>query len=147
MRRILVVSVGLLLLLGCSSKRNKGGVVRGKVTYKGQVLNGGAIMLHPVSGQGEPFNIPVALEGTFSSSDVPPGQYKVVVAGNSAKPPFSLEGIKDPAARAKAKEKLDAMNLPPPTIPFPDKYKDPNTTPETWTIEKGDQTKDLELKD
>jgi hypothetical protein len=144
MRRLVTVSLVLLLLVGCSSKR-KGGVVHGKVTYKGQAVNGASLTLVSTGADGTSFSIGVSQEGTFSTADVPPGDYKIVVLGNTGAAEADLSGV-DPAKRAQVKEKLEKMKGIP-TIKYPDKYKSHLTTPLTRTITKGGQELNLELTD
>jgi hypothetical protein len=145
MRRIAVVSLGLLLLVGCGGKGSKTGVVTGTITYKGQPVNGAALFLHPPGG-GDPILIPVSQEGTFSSSDVPPGEYKVVVQGTAGAAPAPLKGM-PPEKQAEAKKKLEAMQTPA-TIAYPDKYKNLATTKLTLSVVAGqDKPVKLELED
>jgi hypothetical protein len=129
MRRIVAVAVVLLLLLGCQH-RNPRGAVGGTITYKGQPINSGALLLYPAGGKGDPLLVPVGEDGTFRTSDLPPGNYKVVVEGNSGQSGGS-------GAQYAAK----------PTIPFPKKYKDVQTTDLTMSIGTSQQTVNLELKD
>ncbi len=153
MLRIIRVSVGLLLLLtmlaGCGSKRVKPGTVSGKVTYKGQPVNDAALLLYSKSDndQTNPITISVDGEGSFSISDVPPGDYKIVVQGS--------EGVDNEAAmlrflppdkREEMKAKMSNQATPK-TIPFPNKYKNLQTTDLQCTITEKDQPLDLELKD
>jgi hypothetical protein len=139
MRRIVVVSIGLLLLVGCGSKNTKGAVT-GTVTYKGQPVNGAMLTLYP--GR---FPIPVTQDGKFSTTDVPPGDYKVVVEGTkgSEGPP-----TKDmsPEKLAQVREKLEAMKTPA-TIKFPEKYTSEATTTLTMKVGTGQQNITLELTD
>ena len=151
MRQIVRVSVGLLLLavlVGCG-KRSRYGTVSGKVTYKGQPVNDAALVLYPTAGGTvkNAFTIPVTQEGTFRIADVPPGEYKVVVQG-AGKGDDEAALLRD-LPRDK-KEKVKSMmegQRTPVTIPFPDKYKNPNTTDLRCTITDKDQKLDLELKD
>jgi len=146
MRRIVTVSLGFLLLMGCGPKRSASGVVSGTITYKGQPVNSATLMFHPAAGAGSDLPIPVSEEGTFQMTDVPPGDYKVVVQGKAADAGMpSLAGL-PPAKAAEAKEKLEKMKGRA-TIPFPDKYKHLNTTDLKATVSAGKQTLPLELKD
>lgn len=152
MRQIFRVCVGLLLLavlVGCMSKRTRSGAVSGKITYKGQPVNDAALLLYP-SGSGpeeNPITISVDGEGGFRITDVPPGEYKIVVEGS--------EGVDNEAAmlkflppekQAEMKAKMQPQASPK-TIPFPKKYKNLNTTDLKCTITDKDQPMDLVLKD
>lgn len=151
MRRTVSVFIGLLLLavlVGCMSKRTRSGTVSGKITYKGQPVNDAALLLYPSSGGGEanPITISVDGEGNFLITDVPPGEYKIVVQGSEGEDneAFLLKGLsKDEQAKMKAKMGSQAS---PKTIPFPKKYRDQNTTDLKCTITDQNQPLNLELK-
>jgi hypothetical protein len=151
MRQIVTVSMAALLLVGCGPKGPKLGVVKGTVTYKGQPVNGAALLLYPATdGQAASFTVPVTQEGEFriNPGDVPAGEYKVVVEGSegvSQVPPALLKSMPK-EKQAEMKAELDKMSTPP-TIPFPKKYKDLKTTDLRCTITDKDQTMNLELKD
>lgn len=151
MVRILRISVGLLLLtvlIGCASKRSRYGDVAGKITYKGQPVNDAALLLFPGSGDADnPITIPVDAEGNFRITDVPPGEYKLVVQGAEGKDneAFLLQAL-PPDKRAEMKSKMQG-NSSPATIPFPRKYQDLRTTDLKCTITEQDQPLNLELKD
>src|SRR5438067_10329486 len=103
MRQIVGVSVGLLLLavlVGCGSKRPKVGAVSGKITYKGRPVNDAALLLYPTGGAvTNPITIPVTSGGDFRITDVPPGEYKVVVQGSEG-------GVSEAPLRNIPREKL-----------------------------------------
>jgi hypothetical protein len=146
MRRTVTVSLGLLLLAGCGSTAAPKGTVKGTITYKGQPVNGCALVLYPTADDANSTLIPVNQEGAFEVSDVPAGAYKVVVqpAETNAGMP-STKGL-SPQKAAEAEAKMGALKVNP-TIPIPDKYQDRLKTDLTCTIVKGDQTLKLELKD
>jgi len=151
MGRILLVAIAVLSLAGCGSKGGKG-ALSGKVTYKGQPVNGASLVLLPASGQGSEAIIPVRQDGTFSTTGIPPGEYKVIVkpAESSSQLPSAAELKNMPAdKKAKAEENLKRMQegQAKPTIPFPDKYKSHISTDLKLTVGKGEQTENLELKD
>jgi hypothetical protein len=146
MRRVIAASlVFLVLVVGCRT-RIPTGVVAGKVTYKGNAVNGAVLNFNPTgSGAGVPLSIPVAQDGTFRTTGVPPGDYKITVQGS---PGTKGPNIKNMTAEqiAKMKESLEKLETPP-TIKFPNKYTKPETTPLTKTIVVGEQTLELELTD
>lgn len=151
MGRILFVAITVLSLVGCGSKAGKG-ALSGKVTYKGQPVNGASLLLLPASGEGAETLIPVGQDGTFSTTGVPPGEYKVIVkpAESSSRLPSAAELKNMPAdKKAKAEENLKRMQegQGKPTIPFPDKYKSHLSTDLKLTVGKGGQNSNLELKD
>jgi hypothetical protein len=152
MRRILIVAIVFLPLLGCGPKRSQGGTVSGTITYKGQPVNGAMLRLYPVSGEGEVVQIPVTQEGTFKGNDIPSGEYKIVVEASQIPPEMMREveipkGM-DPAKAEEMKQKFQQAHKEAPTIAFPIKYKSSSTTDLKCTITQGKQESlNLELKD
>jgi hypothetical protein len=149
MRRIVTVSIGLLLLVGCGSS-SKRGAVTGTITYKGNPVNGATLLLHPSGGKGtDAIPVIAAQDGTFRTSDVPPGDYKIVVQGDPG--PGDPPGIKNMPAdkQAEARSKWEASHSgQKATIAFPAKYKDLASTDLTCTVTTGGETKlTVELKD
>jgi hypothetical protein len=152
MRHMVRISVALLLmalLVGCGPKRPKIGAIEGTITYKGRPVNDASLTLYPTGGSAsDSITIGSDREGKFRIADVPPGNYKMTVQGTEGSTeanPMSLKNV-PPEKRAEMEAKLAAMNTPP-TIPFPNKYKDLRTSDLTCTITDKDQTLNLELKD
>jgi hypothetical protein len=144
MWRLVPVSIALLLLAGCGSQTPKGGV-SGTVTYKNQPVNGPTLFLYPTTaGQGAEMTIPVGQDGTFKS-EVPVGDYKVVVQPNPGGAAFNTKGMK-PDQLEKMKEQIEASKIPA-TIHIPPKYTKKDSTDWTMTVGKGEQTVTFELKD
>ncbi len=146
MRRIVVVSIGLLLLVGCGPKNAKG-TLSGTIKYKGLPVNGATLHLFTPGGkEGNDIEVPVAQDGTFSVADVPAGDYKVIVVGSPGTAGPSTKGM-TPEQLAKMQGSLDKMKQEK-TIDFPDKYKQKDKTDLTCTVVKGANEKvDWELKD
>jgi len=153
MRQIVKVCFGLLMLavvVGCGS-RSKSGVVSGKVTYKSQPVGGAALLLYAAgNAAASPITIPVDDEGAFRITDVPQGEYKVVVQGTTGSSEVSEmdTNMKDLSAeqQAEMKQKLAQMNTPA-TMKFPDKYKDLKRTTLTCTVTDKNETLDFPLTD
>jgi hypothetical protein len=146
MRRILSASVCLLLLAGCGGGNTSKAMVKGKVTYNGNPVNGCALVFYATAGEGGSILVPVTQEGTYQTPDVPPGEYKIVVQPATVNPQmFNMKGL-SPEKAAEAKAKSESLQVKP-TIPYPEKYKDRLKTDLVRTITKGDQTLNLELKD
>jgi hypothetical protein len=145
---IALAALTLAATAGCSPKKQKG-VLSGKVTYKGQSLQGGILILHPTGEGGSPYQIPLKGDGTFTVSDVPPGQYKVTVqVARRSNPVGSFNMGKVPAGSTlppdmeeKMKKQLPAEASGGAAGPtdLPAKYTDPNQTPLTMKVEVGDQ--------
>lgn len=146
MWRIVVVFITILPLLGCGGRKQD--VVSGKVTYKGQPVNGVMLLFYPIP-DGQPIPIPVNQEGAFRTTGVAPGEYKVVVKPpETQNMPAMPKGSGDPAKNAEMKQKYQqAYPQQPPTIAYPDKYKDLVTTDLKCTISDSSQPFDLKLTD
>jgi hypothetical protein len=153
MKRAIFVSIALVLLVGCGTKRNPNGSISGTITYKGKPVNGAILHLHPPVGEGNIVNVPVTQEGTFNGNDIPPGEYKITVEGT--KPPPDLQKMTqapkdmDPAKQAEMEKKFQQVfGKEAPTISFPEKYKKVNGTDLKCTITQGKKENlTLELKD
>ncbi len=151
MRQNVRVWAGLVLLVvlvGCGHKRSRSGEVSGKVTYKGRPVNDAALLLYPTANAeaNNPLTIPVDEEGNFRITDVPPGEYKVVVQGATGEnSDASLLQVLPPDKRAEMKAKMGQRENRK-TIPFPRKYQDPTTTDLKCKISNEDQHLDLDLK-
>jgi hypothetical protein len=149
MRRILIVSVVLLPLMGCGSKRDQGGVIEGKITYNNQPVNNAVLHFYPADGKSAEIPVPSGPDGSFNTTSVPPGEYKIVVEPSQGPPKgYEHQLPKDQAKAAEMKEKLSQMGggTPAATIAFPDKYKTLAKTDLTCTIKQGKQKLPLELK-
>jgi hypothetical protein len=131
MRRIVFVSIVFLLAAGCGTAHNDRAQFKGTITYKGQPVNASALLLYPTGAVGQHFTmIPVTQDGTFNSADTPAGDYRIVVQ--------AVPEVKKNMSPGDAK----------PTIPFPAKYKDINTTDLTCSIKPdAHEPLKLELKD
>jgi hypothetical protein len=100
MRWIVTVSVVLLLLVGCGPRGSRGGGLSGTVSYKGQPINGAALTLYDTKGG--MLIVPVTPDGTFRTTDVPPGEYKVVVQGTWGRPPRRAPSMR-PSPRSRSR--------------------------------------------
>jgi hypothetical protein len=149
MRQMVRISVGLLLLvvlIGCGPKRPKIGVISGTITYKGRPVNGAALLLYPTNDpEGASVTIPVDQNGGFRIADIPPGQYKMAVEGTEGAAQADLTNV-SPERLAEAKQMLAPMNTPA-TIPFPKKYKNPQTSGLQCTVTEKNEKLNLELQD
>lgn len=152
MRRIIIVSIGFLLLMGCGSKHGRGGNVSGTIHYKGKPVNGAVLHFHPVSseekadsaGKSVEYVVPVTQEGKFESSDIPPGEYKVVVEATQIPPQAQNMPVPDDPEMKKKFQQMQGEQAS--TIAFPDKYKTITSTDLKCTIKLGRQQLPLELK-
>lgn len=156
MKRIIFVSIGFLLLTGCGSKSNTGGTLTGTIHYKGKPVNGASLRFHPASGTGDDISIQVSQEGTFSSNNLPPGEYKIAVesqeippdAQRRMKPPKMPKDMDPEKAKEMEQKYQQAYQAVPSTIPYPKKYKDINTTDLKCTVVAGkNPSLNLDLND
>lgn len=153
MKRAIFVSIGLVLFVGCGKKINPNGSLSGTIQYNGKPVNGAMLHLHPASGEGSTVRVPVTQEGKFSSSEIPPGEYKIVVEGKQ--PPKGREKMTefpkgaDPAKAEEMKRNYQQVfGREAPTIAFPNKYKKVDTTDLKCTITQGQKENlTLDLKD
>jgi hypothetical protein len=149
MRSIVPILTGLVLaavVVGCGPKRPHSSVITGKVTYKGQPLAHATLLVYPPGLQENlaPLAYGIQEDGSYKISDLPAGEYKMVIQGAQETGEADLSKI-PPEKRAEVKEKLDKMRTPA-TIPFPKKYQSPSTTPLKCTITDKDQQQDLTLE-
>jgi len=145
MRRTALVFLGFCFLVGCNTSKVAKGTLSGTVTYKGQPVNGGSLLLYTPAGAEAAAPIPLGQDGTFKAADVAAGDYKVVIQPS--------EGYKGPPTQGMSPEMMAKMKAnpdfnQPATIKIPDKYKKIETSDLTLTVNKGGETKvNLELKD
>jgi hypothetical protein len=142
MRRIVTVSIGLLLLAGCGSSRPPAGAVSGTIMYNGKPVNGPTLLLYPTAGaQTSTVSIPVSQEGTFRITEVPVGEYKIVVQPSAGDPGPPTKNLSQ-----EMKEKAEKLKTPA-TITIPQKYTTKEKTDLSVNVTKGEVKVPLELKD
>lgn len=133
--------LGLLLLplaIGCGGQAK--GTVSGKVTYQGRPLSSGIVSFVPESGA--PHYADIQSDGSYRMVNAPVGPVKI---GVQSKPKQSAS----PSARMPRNPqdygKLEADMNQKESI-LPDQYTDPNKSGLTYTVKKGKQPFDIELK-
>jgi hypothetical protein len=128
-RAVAALALVVLLAAGCSQTAARPRL-EGTLTIKGKPAGDLTVVLYSEGKRAETFskNFPVTPEGTFSGDISAPGTYKVVIMPSLA----TMEGRAPTGAGA-------------PVIPA--KYRDKATTDLTWTIEPGDNHKDIDLND
>ena len=145
MKRVVALLLGLLVAAGCGGKRE---TVTGKVTYRGQSVGNVALHLYPIDGKGPDLTVPVTQDGTFRTTGVTPGEYKVVVsppAGDDmAAKMKNMRGPKTEEAR-KILEQNKSENKT--TVSFPQKYQNIVTSDLKCTVSGGQQEINLDMKD
>jgi hypothetical protein len=144
-----LVLPALLFSLGCGSPK---GDVSGKVTYQNKPLTGGTVTFFGAENR-VVGSVPISDEGDYSMANVPVGPVKITVAappiiiGDTAgtPPPLSKgkggkRGSKNEAKkRTKMRESL-------PRVEVPAKYKMPEQSGLTYTVEPGKQVHAIGLK-
>jgi hypothetical protein len=146
MRHIAPALLVCLLLIGCGKGGPAKGTVSGTLTYKKQPLNGAALHLDPMAEGGSKTVIPVDQQGNFRATGIVAGDYRVKVEGSlGSKPPPSIAKMTE-EQKQKMADKIKAMESPP-TIPFPVRYKEFETSHLTVTVERGSTTLNLDLTD
>lgn len=124
------LAFGLLtaVAVGCSGGGVKKVTIDGTVTYKGQPVPAG--ILRVVSAGGEFATTPIRADGTFTLTDVVPGEVKVGIMEAPA-PGGSSDGKKGPGARP---------------VVLPAKYRDPQGSGLQYTIADDGSPLVIELK-
>lgn len=159
------------LLSGCNKPT---GTVRGKVTYKGNLIKGGYVSFTSADN-GRTASAGIKEDGTYEAHQVPGGNCKVCVDTTALKPPSSPGGFKGgppgsgppgggpDASKGGGPPAEFADKLPPgyagssPAaaaadrarrlyVQIPDAYSKPETTPLTFDVSGGDQTFDIDVK-
>jgi hypothetical protein len=122
----------LLLALGCGAAR---GDLAGKVTYKGKALRFGSVSV--VGGDGIPITDSIREDGTYLVRDIPVGAIKIAVTS------------RDPAvSQPKARKKGEVLPKGDRTgwFAIPEKYGDFEKSALTFTLSRGANARDIELK-
>jgi hypothetical protein len=126
-RLVGVVTVAVLAFAGCGPKGVKKVTVHGTVTYKGQPLRSG--MLTFVGAEWNS-GAPIRQDGTFTITDVIPGEVKV---GVMETPQGSRAGSPDEPRS--------------PPVSLPDKYRDPEKSGLRYTITPETTELPIEIRD
>ena len=131
-RHTVPLVAALALLTGCGPPTKKVVTVEGTVTYKGQQLKSGIVKF--VAPNGDFATANVRPDGTFSMTDVVPGEQKVGYVGG----PMSSGSSDGSAAPGGAAAKAAAA--------VPPKFGDPQTSGVTVTVLDAGGAVTVELK-
>lgn len=162
----LLIPLAFLIHTGCSKKSSASLTVSGKVTYKGEAAKGVQVKLH--SPDGAEFSGVTTADGSFTISQITPGDMTVTIAvipttgpnsmgggmgGGGKMPPFGPKGGADDKNAALAKEKMNKEKqggqLPTAedSTKIPAKYADKTKSGLKWTVGPDSLTKDFPLND
>jgi hypothetical protein len=135
-----VIALLLLVAGGCAAGH---GDVSGKVTYKGKALVLGTVQLQAADKTLLQANI--GSDGSYSIPGVPLGEARVAVSSTN---PQSADS--QPLVRGERGERQPTTPKAPPPVagwfPIPAEYGDLNKSRLTYTVKKGPNTYDIDLK-
>jgi hypothetical protein len=144
----------LAAVSGCSNTAG----VSGKVTYKGQPVPAGTVIFN--APEGGIFTFHLLADGTYSGTELPPGEYVVTVDTEYLNPQAHKQVAygKDSAAGNPADEYMkkmkeagkipeDAGSNKETYVKIPAKYADKKSSPLKETLTTGRNQKDFELTD
>jgi hypothetical protein len=152
--------LGPLLLLpalaGCGQPT---GHISGKVIYQGRPLTGGRLVFRPADPGQNTVPALVAADGSYEAT-LPVGDVTIAVDNRELQPhepsppgprPGLPEGIKLPGQGGAAKAAAEAPNaaggrLAGKYVPIPEKFYQAETSGLKYTVKKGNETYDIELK-
>ncbi|AWM41383.1 hypothetical protein GobsT_75820 [Gemmata obscuriglobus] len=127
-RALALGALACLVVTGCSKGEIKKQTIEGTITYKGAPLQSG--ILRFVGAGGAFATAPIHSDGTFTITDVVPGEIQVGI----------MEG---PRSSSSSDGKGAAA---PKTAPLPAKYKDPEHSGLKYTIDENTKKLNIELK-
>jgi hypothetical protein len=146
----LLLALGTLtsLLVGCSGGE---GTVSGKVLLRGNPLPGGRVTFRPADSQQNPVSAVIDANGNFElTAPVGPGVFTVDNRELKKAPPPEkpiIPGFKTTEKHTTTESPHEtASKMPGSYIEIPSKYYSTDTSDLKYTVQKGAQTYNLELK-
>jgi hypothetical protein len=139
-----VFGPGALLVLaaaagGCGRST---ATLSGTVTYRGRPVTSGEVVFLAADGRAAA-HAPIDPDGRYTVQGVPPGEARVAV--DNAPPSWYATFSRLPATLANDPEVREARAQAARYVPTPPRYRDPNQSGLTHTVEKGSQTYDIAL--
>lgn len=129
-----VMCLALLLLAGCSDADSPAGIT-GKVRLGDQPVTSGSVVF--VTESGEKFTSGIGIDGTYRIRAITPGPARIMVIAHERSPFKETAGGPD--------DKRPAS--PPPTeVKIPPRYGQIQSSGLNYTVRKGKQKWDIELK-
>src|SRR5262249_15289796 len=151
LRRVGCLTSALLVLLTALGCGSGSATVSGRVTYQGEPLTAGDLIIYGANGQIQSGQI--SADGTYAIYKAPVGDVKMAVltpkdlpAQRPPEPGGVWQGKKGGRKKTLIKEEFKP---PPPVkvVPIPDRYKEPDKSGLNFTLKRGEQTIDLNLKE
>jgi hypothetical protein len=129
----------IMVAAGCGGSRPRIGQVSGSVQYKNEVLRSGTITwtVAFVSEDGQMVTALVGQDGRYKAENIPTGSAKIAVVGTPQMPP-GLRGAKEKPIQPDERDRRLLRAL--------EKFKDHNKSGLMFTLNKGQQEHDIELK-
>jgi hypothetical protein len=145
-RRLLLWPLFLVLGLGCMTNLNTASRVSGTVKHDGKLVTAGTVTFYMPDG-GTVIR-PIAADGTYSATDMAPGDYAVTIETESAnkQAPAKQYG----GGRPMQNSPMPSDFTPPPQgeyVKISKKYADKKTSGLTATLVAGRNTKDFDVSD
>jgi hypothetical protein len=117
-----------------------GASLEGKITYGGEPVPLAAVIIVPVS-RGEGTTGFADDDGHFKVANVPTGEVKIAVDSGPARGQMMGRAMAGTDPNAKGGKKA----VPPKIVDVPKKYQNPDTSGFTTTIQKGQNTFNIEI--
>jgi len=147
MRRFFLSGVLALVFFGVNGCSSRNYSFTGKVTYKGQPLPGGSIVLHAKEGK-QAYTGSIWPDGTFTVTDAALGTMVVTIDNKGLK--IGGEGVVNPPQGVDPKVLEKMMPKQQGGLQYvhiPEKYSDPKTSPLIWEIKERNESKEFDLAD
>jgi hypothetical protein len=138
------VRLGALLVLaaaagGCGRST---ATLSGTVAYRGRPVTSGEVVFLAADGRASA-HAPIGPDGHYTVEGVPVGEARVAV--DNPPPSWYAVGQRLPAALANDPEVREARAQAARYVPTPPRYRDPNQSGLTHTVEKGSHSYDIAL--
>jgi hypothetical protein len=157
--------IGLFSVVGCEAPvRQNPATIRGKVTYKGQLVKAGLILFS--TAEGAAYQVPIQATGIYEISDVPVGPVTITIDTESGNPDAKIPNYstqskqRADSAEKEVSSRMKASGQEVPARPaaatkgmaeryvkIPEKYSKVKDTPLKMDVVKGQNTKDFDLVD
>jgi hypothetical protein len=136
--------LGALLLLAAAAGgcHKSTATLSGTVTYRGRPVTSGEVVFLSEGGTASA-HAPIGPDGRYTVTGVPVGPVKVAV--DNPPPSWYATGQRLPAALASDPEVREAREQAAHYVPTPPRYRDPNHSGLSHTVERGSRSYDIAL--